>query len=62
MAEQYDPDALREKIQQVAAAGEASCKSLLAVAADTGAPPAEIARLCDEMDIHIRTCQLGCFR
>jgi len=33
----------------------------LAVARDLDVPPAEIGRLCNELDIKIVGCQLGCF-
>jgi hypothetical protein len=62
VTEQYDLDALREEIQRVSVDGKASCKALLAAASAVGAPPAEVARLCDEMGVRVRACQLGCFR
>ena len=52
---------IRDAIRQAAADGKVACKALLDLAAQTGAPPGEIGRLCDEMGLRIRTCQLGCF-
>jgi len=52
---------LRESIRQEAHDGKAPCKVLLALAERTGAPTREIGRLCNEMDIRVSTCQLGCF-
>jgi len=52
---------IKQKILEVAKDGKAACKVLLAIAGETGTPPSEIGRLCNEMDIHISACQLGCF-
>jgi hypothetical protein len=53
---------LRRAIQRAARDGRASCRQLLEIAERTGTPPREIGRLCDEMNVHIANCQLGCFR
>lgn len=38
-----------------------SCADALRIAAEHGVPPEEIGNICDEENIKIRTCQLGCF-
>ena len=53
---------IREAIRRVAVDGKAACKVLLRLAATMAVPPKEIGRLCDEMGVRIRGCQLGCFR
>ena len=52
---------LREQIRQIARGGQAPCRALLDLAARTGTPPREVGRLCDEMNVRISNCQLGCF-
>ena len=53
---------LRRAIQQLAPDGKAGCKSLLELARQKDVGPGQIGRLCNEMNIKIRGCQLGCFR
>lgn len=53
---------LRQAVRSKAVEGRVTCKVLLETAAETGAPPAEIGRMCNELGIKIRECQLGCFR
>ena len=52
---------LRDAIEAAAKENRVSCKQMLDLAARTGAAPAEVGRLCNEMDIKVRACQLGCF-
>jgi len=53
---------IRQLIQQAAEDGRVPCKFLLDLARRTGSAPKDIGRLCNEMDIRIRACQLGCFK
>jgi hypothetical protein len=39
-----------------------SCADALDLAGRFDSPPAEIGRICNENDIRIRSCQLGCFK
>jgi hypothetical protein len=55
-------DEVRAAVREAAAEGRASCRSLLALAERLGAEPADVGRACNEMDIRIYECQLGCFR
>ena len=52
---------IKQKILEAAKDGRAACKVLLGLAAETSTPPREIGHLCNEMDIRIAACQLGCF-
>jgi len=40
---------------------EFDCKAALALAARSGRSPGEIGKLCNDNDIRICACQLGCF-
>jgi hypothetical protein len=57
-----EEEQLRRDVQQLAANGKANCRQLLDLARRTGTSPREIGRLCNEMNIRISNCQLGCFR
>jgi len=52
---------LKDAIVQLAFDGKVNCKDLLELAARTGVPPKKIGAMCNEVKIHIRNCQLGCF-
>lgn len=38
-----------------------SCKDAIKISEDLGIAPIETGKLCNEMDIKIENCQLGCF-
>lgn len=57
-----EDSALREQICQLATDGKVACKALLELASRAGCQPGRIGRLCDEMNIRICACQLGCFK
>jgi len=53
---------LREAVRSKAVGGRVACKALLEMAAETGTAPADLGRICNELGIKIRECQLGCFK
>ena len=53
---------VRRAMERAAKQGKLNCRQLLDLAERTGTPPRQIGRLCDEMNIRISNCQLGCFR
>jgi len=53
---------LREAIQGQAIEGKVSCKAMLDLARETDTPSRQIANICNELDIKIGACQLGCFK
>ncbi|MFB3890568.1 MAG: hypothetical protein ACE15C_00950 [Phycisphaerae bacterium] len=53
---------LRRAIRGLSVNGKVPCKALLDLAARASVSPGRIGRLCDEMGIRIRGCQLGCFK
>jgi len=53
---------IRAAVREAATEGRAPCRSLLAVAERLGAEAADVGRACNEMNIRICACQLGCFR
>jgi hypothetical protein len=57
-----DEDQIRQSIEHAVAHGRVACELLLELAERTATPPKRIGQLCDEMDIRISNCQLGCFR
>ncbi len=56
---------LREQVKEAATVvggrKTISCARALKLAEETGAPPADIGRICTEEKIRITGCQLGCF-
>jgi len=52
---------LRQTIQKEAVDGRVSCRFLLNLADRTGTSPKRIGQLCNEMNLRIIHCQLGCF-
>ncbi len=52
---------IRQSIEQAATDGKVPCAFLLGLARQTQRPPKEIGHICDELDIRISKCQLGCF-
>ncbi len=59
-----DAEILKEiqaEARQVDRRVELGCERALALAARLGVAPAVIGRLCNESDVRIVACQLGCF-
>jgi len=54
-------DEIRRRVREASRDGRVECKVLLQLAREIGTDPAELGRLCNEMRIRIRRCQLGCF-
>jgi hypothetical protein len=51
----------KERILKDAPKMHLSCRKAFAIAEDTGLPPAELGKLCNELKVKIMHCQLGCF-
>ena len=41
--------------------GRISCRNALAIAKETGTPPAKVGAMLNDLGIKIAKCQLGCF-
>ncbi len=52
---------LQENIRRAVRNGRIDCGFLLDLAGKTQTPPEEIGRLCNEMNLRISNCRLGCF-
>ena len=57
-----DEEQVRQAIERASADGRVDCALLLDLAERTGTPPEQIGRLCDQMNVRISNCRLGCFR
>ncbi|MDP6634202.1 MAG: hypothetical protein QGG42_04850 [Phycisphaerae bacterium] len=53
---------LRTTIQNQAVEGKVSCKAMLDLAGETGTSSQQIGEICNELDIKVSACQLGCFK
>jgi len=54
-------DELRQAVRRASKDGRIPCRTLLELSRRAGVSPREVGRMCDEMDIRISECQLGCF-
>jgi hypothetical protein len=54
-------DEIKAKVQALATDGKISCKHSLNIADELGVPPRMVGEACNELDIKIAACQLGCF-
>lgn len=54
-------DKLTERILEEAPEKRLPCKKAFAIAAEIGCLPSDVGRLCDELQVKICSCQLGCF-
>lgn len=52
---------LKELILSEAENAKLPCSRAFAIAAETGSNTAEVGRACNELDVKIVSCQLGCF-
>lgn len=52
---------LKKKLEETARDGGISCTAARKVAKDLGVPLREIGKVCDELNIKIHSCELGCF-
>ncbi len=59
--EQAKNEELKEKILAAAQNGRLACSEAFAIAAQLNCPRAEVGKMCNELEIKIAECQLGCF-
>ena len=52
---------LDKSLLKRAKGGKISCRNALAIAKETGTPPAKVGAALDALGIRITGCQLGCF-
>ena len=52
---------LREAVARVATDGRAPCRALLEIARRLEVDAKAVGRMCNELEIKIYGCQLGCF-
>ncbi len=59
--EEKERERLTEHVLEIAAGKRLSCKKAFEIAAKFDCLPAEIGKICNEQNIKIAGCQLGCF-
>jgi hypothetical protein len=52
---------IREAVRNAAVGGRLSCEKAHELGAKLDVPLQEIGRVCNELSIRIKDCQLGCF-
>ena len=53
---------LRDVIKSQAVDGKVSCKAMLDLADQAETTSQQIGEICNELDIKVSACQLGCFK
>jgi len=56
-----DESRIKEALTEKASEQGISCRDAFKIAEDTGAPTLIIGKLLNELNIKVRSCQLGCF-
>lgn len=54
-------DKVVDKLKEVATEGKISCTQARKIAEDLEVELAEVGKLCDDNDLKIYACELGCF-
>lgn len=52
---------LEERIRAEAESGKMPCRKAFAIAEELDLPKIEVGKKCNDMDVKIESCQLGCF-
>ncbi len=53
---------LRQEIRSQSVNGKVTCRAMLELARRVDVPTKTIGELCNEMELRIAACQLGCFK
>lgn len=61
MAKEQLRETVKERIKKEAPKLRLSCAKAFVIAADTGLSQAVLGELCNELEVKITQCQLGCF-
>lgn len=56
-----DRNQIIEKLHELTSNGKVSCTDARKLAEELKVHPSEIGKLCDELNIKIMGCELGCF-
>jgi len=56
------PEEIRTAIQAKAVEGKVPCKAMLDLASETETTASQIGDICNELNIKVSACQLGCFK
>ncbi len=59
--DQLKQDRLKERINAEAEDQKLPCAKAFAIAAEFAVSNAEVGKICNEIDVKIVSCQLGCF-
>ena len=56
-----EKEELLEKIKEIAPQGKVSCRAARQLAEKLGIHPSEVGKVCNDANIKIIACELGCF-
>lgn len=54
-------DKIKQRLKEMAENGKVSCRDALCLARELDCPVDLVGKACDELEIKIIGCQLGCF-
>lgn len=56
-----DQEQVKRHVEEEAREGRLTCEQARALAESLEVPYSEVGRACDELNVKIKACQLGCF-
>jgi hypothetical protein len=56
-----DQERIKKEVEQAAQDGVLTCHDARALAERLGVPYGDVGKVCNEFDVKIRACELGCF-
>lgn len=56
-----DQDGVKREVEKAAADKRLTCHEARALAEKLGVPYCDVGQACNDLDIKIRACELGCF-
>lgn len=56
-----DMEQVKNEVEQAAEGGRLSCQEARALAEKLGVEYRQVGQACDELDVKIQACELGCF-
>ena len=56
-----DQERIKKEVEQAAQGGVLTCHDARALAEQLGVAYGDVGKACNELDVKIRACELGCF-
>ena len=56
-----DQERIKKEVERASESGVLSCHDARALAEQLGVPYGEVGKACNDLDVKVRACELGCF-